>query len=129
MDELRTTVVMDYQNVHLVGHYLFPASRYRAPHESLVDPLHFSNQLVQARNHAQRLGLPHARLERVLAHGCRPPAPLVRERNAMAGLLLGIRRAVLSGQADTLIDAPPAPLCPRQGSEHQPGASWETWDD
>lgn len=84
LDELRTTVVMDYQNVHLVGHNLFSASRYRAQHESLVDPLHFSNQLVQARNQAQRPGMAHARLERVLVYRGQPsPAhdPVPHARN------------------------------------------------
>ena len=65
MPDLRAAVIMDYQNVHLTGHELFPISRNRPRHESLVDPLHFANQLISSRNAAQREGMDHAVLSRV----------------------------------------------------------------
>lgn len=64
--ELRTSVVVDYQNVHLTGHSLFPATRYLPRHETLVDPLLFANRLLQVRNQSQRPGYPLAELQRVL---------------------------------------------------------------
>lgn len=69
---LRAVVVMDYQNVHLTGHGLFAASRYRALHEALVDPLNFGNQLIQARNRAQKPGMDHAFLSRILVYRGQP---------------------------------------------------------
>lgn len=36
--DLRTVVVIDYQNVHLTGHGLFASTRYLPKHETLVDP-------------------------------------------------------------------------------------------
>lgn len=59
---LRTSVVIDYQNVHLVGHDAFDCSRHHERHESLIDPLQFSHGLLRARNAAQRPGFAHARL-------------------------------------------------------------------
>lgn len=59
---LRTAVVMDYQNVHLVGHETFPCSRHLDRHECLVDPLLFAQQLLTARNSNQRPGYPAAQL-------------------------------------------------------------------
>lgn len=38
-DQLRAAIVVDYQNVHLVGHHAFGSSRTLRPHETLVDPL------------------------------------------------------------------------------------------
>jgi hypothetical protein len=63
--ELRTTVVIDYQNVHLTGHDLFEATRVLPKHETLVDPLHFANLLLDARNRGQREGFPAGVLRRV----------------------------------------------------------------
>ena len=40
--QLRATIVMDYQNVHLTGHDLFPSTRPLARHETLVDPYLFA---------------------------------------------------------------------------------------
>lgn len=68
MATLRTVVVMDYQNVHLTGHGLFDVSKYGPKHEALVDPLHFANQLIQARNRSQQPGMDHASLSRVLVY-------------------------------------------------------------
>lgn len=65
MNSLRTTVVVDYQNVHLVAHGLFESSRARPAHECLVDPLLFAMRLVKERNARQRPDMPAAVLERV----------------------------------------------------------------
>ena len=43
---LRTAIIIDYQNVHLVGHEAFPSTRYLERHESLVDPLLFALELL-----------------------------------------------------------------------------------
>jgi uncharacterized LabA/DUF88 family protein len=71
---LRASIIIDYQNVHLTGHGLFACSRALAPHESLVHPLHFANQLIHARNQAQRPGNDHARLSRVIVNRGLPAA-------------------------------------------------------
>lgn len=68
MAELRAVVVMDYQNVHLTGRGLFAVSRHRPAHESLIDPLHFANQLIATRNSRQREGMDHAVLTQVLVY-------------------------------------------------------------
>lgn len=65
MSDLRTVVVIDYQNLHLTGHGTFPATKYGPRHESLVDPLHFSTQLLKERNSRQKAGHPNAVLRRV----------------------------------------------------------------
>lgn len=76
MVDLRAAVVIDYQNVHLTGHELFSASKHRPRHESLIDPLHFANQLIISRNAAQRPGMDHAVLSRVeVCRGMPGPAP------------------------------------------------------
>lgn len=85
MPDLRAAVVVDYQNVHLTAHELFPSSKHRPRHETLVDPLHFSNQLIQARNRAQQPGLDHAVLVKVLVYRGQPspehdPKPYARNR-------------------------------------------------
>lgn len=71
---LRCSVVIDYQNVHLVGHDAFPISRHRPRHECLVDPLLFSQVLLAARNSNQRPGYPVANLARVLVFRGLPSA-------------------------------------------------------
>lgn len=68
MPDLRSVVIIDYQNVHLTAHDLFSISKHRPPHESLVDPLHFSNQLISVRNAAQRPGMDHATLSGALVY-------------------------------------------------------------
>ncbi|HEV2890778.1 MAG TPA: NYN domain-containing protein [Frankiaceae bacterium] len=65
MNDLRAVVVMDYQNVHLVGHHLYDSTRHLPAHESLVDPLLFAQHLIRERNAAQRPGSPHAVLRAV----------------------------------------------------------------
>ncbi|MGH3567977.1 MAG: hypothetical protein ACRDRH_18490 [Pseudonocardia sp.] len=59
-------MVMDYQNVHLTAHQQFAVSKHLPRHESLVEPLHFANHLIVARNRAHRPGMDHAVLMRVL---------------------------------------------------------------
>jgi uncharacterized LabA/DUF88 family protein len=65
MPDFRTAIVVDYQNVHLTGHGRFKSTRYGPKHEALIDPLHFSNQLLQVRNSRQRDGRPNAVLRTV----------------------------------------------------------------
>lgn len=65
---------MDYQNVHLTGYELFGAGQGLAKHETLVHPLHFANQLILARNRAQRPDADHAELVRVLVYRGEPSA-------------------------------------------------------
>ncbi len=68
--ELRTTVVIDYQNVHLVGHAAFDE---RLPkHETLVDPALYAGQLLAERNRRQRPGHPPAVLQKVLVTAASP---------------------------------------------------------
>lgn len=74
MSSLRASVVIDYQNVHLTGHGLFDVSRFGPPHEALVDPLHFANQLIQVRNQRQRPGMDHAELRQALVYRGLPSA-------------------------------------------------------
>lgn len=81
MSVLRAAVVIDYQNLHLTGRGLFESSL--APHESLVHPLHYANQLILARNVKQREGQRHASLSKVLVYRGLPsavhdPAPYAR---------------------------------------------------
>ena len=74
MTSLQAVVIIDYQNVHLTGHGLFACSRYNPRHEALVDPLHFANQLISARNQAQRPGMDHATLCHVYVYRGQPSA-------------------------------------------------------
>jgi len=69
---LRTTVVIDYQNVHLVGHSVF--DKYLPKHETLVDPALYAGQLVFERNRRQRDGYVHAVLAKVLVYRGEPSA-------------------------------------------------------
>lgn len=68
MDDLRAVIVVDYQNVHLTGHGLFASARCMAKHETLVDPLLFGIAVIAARNRAQRIGMAHAVLRKVLVY-------------------------------------------------------------
>jgi uncharacterized LabA/DUF88 family protein len=63
-----TTVVIDYQNVHLTGHSLFESTEPLLKHETLVHPLLFANRLLQVRNQSQQPGHPNAVLLRVLVY-------------------------------------------------------------
>lgn len=50
MEHARAMVIIDYQNIHLTAHEKFaPAGS--AAHESLIHPLYFANQVLQARQH------------------------------------------------------------------------------
>lgn len=66
MATLRAAIIIDYQNVHLTGHDLF--AKHLPRHETLIDPLHFARQLIRARNLAQRPGMEHVSLSRVLVY-------------------------------------------------------------
>lgn len=74
MADLRAVVIVDYQNVHLTGHGLYPSTKNRPQHEALVDPLVFAQQLLAARNRAQRPGMDAAVLRRVLVYRGQPSA-------------------------------------------------------
>lgn len=65
-DALRTTVVIDYQNLHLTGHGLF--ARHKSKHEVLIHPGLYARKLIQVRNSAQKPGYPAAKLNRVLVY-------------------------------------------------------------
>lgn len=72
MTLLRTIVVVDYQNVHLVGAGLFhPGAR---SHDHLVHPLMFALNLIALRNRNQAEGRPEATLERILVYRGLPSA-------------------------------------------------------
>ena len=62
---LRTAVIVDYQNVHLVGHDSFASSPSAERHESLIDPLKFATELLAVRNAAQAPGYRKATLHSV----------------------------------------------------------------
>lgn len=62
---LRTSVIVDYQNVHLVGHEAFPITRHLERHASLIDPLLFSYELIRQRNAAMGPGYSKATLQDV----------------------------------------------------------------
>lgn len=70
--DLRTTVVIDYQNVHLVGHALF--DMHLPKHETLLDPALYAGQLVSERDRRQREGYAHAVLAKVLVYRGEPSA-------------------------------------------------------
>lgn len=72
MPDLRATVVIDYQNVHLTGHDLFARVRAQSRHETLIDPLLFANSLLRARNQAQKPGYDAAVLRQVLVYRGHP---------------------------------------------------------
>lgn len=65
MSELRAVVIVDYQNVHLVGHGLYDSTRHAPKHETLIDPLLFAGNLLRVRNASQRADMPAAVLRRV----------------------------------------------------------------
>ncbi|MGL5826750.1 MAG: hypothetical protein ACRCYU_18360 [Nocardioides sp.] len=65
MPDLRTAIVVDYQNIHLTGHGRLGSTQYGPKHEALIDPLHFASQLLQVRNSRQRDGRSNAVLRTV----------------------------------------------------------------
>lgn len=60
VSDLRAAIIVDYQNVHLVGHGLYDATRTRPRHETLIDPLLFAQRLLRVRNAAQKAGMANA---------------------------------------------------------------------
>lgn len=70
--ELRATIVVDYQNIHLTGHGLFAATASLARHHTLVDPLLFAQRLLRVRNAGQDAGYAHAVLRKVLVFRGQP---------------------------------------------------------
>ncbi len=70
--DLRTTIVIDYQNVHLVGHAAF--DKHLPKHETLVDPALYAGQLMSERNRRQLEGYPLAVLAKVLVYRGEPSA-------------------------------------------------------
>lgn len=71
---LQTTIVIDYQNMHLTGHGLFSSTKNLPRHETLVDPLLFAGNLIRVRNRQQKPGMAHAQLNRVLVYRGQPSA-------------------------------------------------------
>ena len=66
MADLRTAIVLDYQNMHLSGFEFYrTVDRERQTHETLLEPSRFANTLLAARNKAQRPGHPKATLTRI----------------------------------------------------------------
>lgn len=63
---LRTTFVIDYQNVHLTARDVFDPGG--DPHDSLITPVQFARRALIERNARQREGMPHAELSRVLVY-------------------------------------------------------------
>lgn len=70
--ELRASIVIDYQNVHLTGHGLFASTQQLPRHQTLVDPLMFAMHLLRERNGRQHPGMAHAQLRRVLVYRGEP---------------------------------------------------------
>lgn len=51
MPQLRTAIVIDYQNLHMTAADLFSPGKPK--HKSLLNPMHFANQLIVRRNQLQ----------------------------------------------------------------------------
>lgn len=77
-EDLRASIIIDYQNVHLTGHGLFASTRYLPLHECVIDPLLFAQKLLLTRNSRQGLGMAHAVLRRVLVYRGEPLPSTVR---------------------------------------------------
>lgn len=63
---LRTSIVMDYQNVHLTARDVFAPRAER--HDCLIHPMQFAQRAIIERNARQRDGYDHAHLSNVLAY-------------------------------------------------------------
>jgi hypothetical protein len=70
--DLRASIIVDYQNVHLTGHSRFASTRSLPRHETLVDPLLFAQALLRARNRRQGPGLALAVMRHVLVYRGEP---------------------------------------------------------
>lgn len=66
LPDLRATLIIDYQNVHLTGVGLFEP--HQPPHLHLVHPLHYANQAVTCRNRKQHAGYKDAIVAKVLVY-------------------------------------------------------------
>ena len=66
ISQMRTVVIIDYQNLHLVGAGLFEPFKQR--HECLVHPLKYAEQLLLTRNHRLDNGERSATLSKVLVY-------------------------------------------------------------
>lgn len=64
--ELRTSVVIDYQNVHLTARDVFDPGG--DDWDSLIEPMQFARRAILVRNQRQRPGFPDATLDRVLVY-------------------------------------------------------------
>lgn len=64
--ELRASVVIDYQNVHLTARDVF--APHAPTHRSLIHPVFFAKRAVHERNSRQRPGYPQAAPIRVLVY-------------------------------------------------------------
>ncbi len=83
MLQLRTAVIIDYQNLHLVAAKLFVPSK--PLHECLVHPLNYAKQIILTRNLILKDGGPHATLSKVLVYRGMPspshdPKPYARNQ-------------------------------------------------
>lgn len=63
---LRTSVIVDYQNVHLTAFDVFNPRGDR--HDSLIHPMQFAKRAIVQRNARQREGYPQAVVTRVIAY-------------------------------------------------------------
>ena len=67
---LRTSIVIDYQNVHLTAHDVFePRGEL---HDALVHPMQFARRAIEERNSRVRDGFALAKISRVLVFRGRP---------------------------------------------------------
>jgi hypothetical protein len=58
---LRTTVIMDYQNVHLTGHEVFGKPKHLEKHETLIDPLLYAQQPLRGAQETNQASEPWRR--------------------------------------------------------------------
>lgn len=72
---LRTVMIIDYQNVHLVGRARFRSGG-EPTHLSLIHPLLYARRVVEKRNSRQAPGCSKASLEKVLVFRGQPDATL-----------------------------------------------------
>ena len=59
---LRTSIVIDYQNVYLTAHDVFDPRGER--HDALIHPMHFARRAVEERNSRVRDGFELAKVSR-----------------------------------------------------------------
>ena len=71
-EDLRSSVVLDYQNVHLTGHGHSLSTRHLPNHETLVDPLMFAQRLLPTRSARQKSGMSLAVLRKFLVYRGQP---------------------------------------------------------